>query len=164
MYGIELEEFPAEIARVGMWLMDHICNTELAAAFGKSFTRLPLKKTATVICANALVTDWSSVLPADDCSYIIGNPPFLGARVMSAQQKSELRALFPAASNSGDVDYVGGWYMKATDYVAQRNIECAFVSTNSITQGEQVSILWPPIFQRGFSIQFAHRTFKWRSE
>lgn len=164
MYGIELEEFPAEIARVGMWLMDHICNTELAAAFGKSFSRLPLKKTATIVCANALTTDWASVLPADECSYVIGNPPFIGARVMSTQQKSELRALFPAASNSGDVDYVGGWYMKATDYVGQRNIDCAFVSTNSITQGEQVSILWPTVFQRGFLIQFAHRTFKWRSE
>ena len=164
MFGIELEEFPAEIAKVGMWLMDHICNTELAAAFGRSFTRLPLKKTATVVCANALTIDWSSVLPADECSYIIGNPPFLGARVMSTQQKLELRALFPTASNSGDVDYVGGWYMKAIEYVGQRNIDCAFVSTNSITQGEQVNILWPLIFQRGFSIQFAHRTFKWRSE
>ena len=164
MYGIELEEFPAEIAKVGMWLMDHICNTDLAAAFGKSFTRLPLKKSATIVCANALAIDWASVIPASECSYIFGNPPFIGARIMSPRQKSELRALFPTTARSGDVDYVGGWYVKATEYVGQLPIECAFVSTNSITQGEQVGILWPLVFQRGFSIQFAHRTFAWRSE
>ncbi|MEK8123179.1 DNA methyltransferase [Methylocystis sp. IM4] len=164
MYGIEIEEFPAEIAKVGMWLMDHICNRELAAAFGKAFTRLPLKTSATIVCANALTTDWATVIAPDKCAYIMGNPPFSGARVMSVQQKAELRALFPSNTLSGDMDYVTGWYLKAAAYVDNRPIDCAFVSTNSITQGEQVSILWPIILGRGFKIQFAHRTFKWESE
>ena len=164
MYGIELEEFPAEIAKVGMWLMDHICNVELAATFGRSFTRLPLNKSATIKCANALTIDWANVLPAENCSYIIGNPPFVGARIMNTTQKSELVALFPNNSGSANLDYVAGWYIKAIDYADNRNTPIAFVSTNSITQGEQVGFLWPHIFQKGFSIHFAHRTFKWKSE
>lgn len=164
MYGIELEEFPSEIAKVGMWLMDHICNVDLAASFGKSFTRLPLNKSATIKCANALTVDWASVLPQEQCSYVMGNPPFIGARVMSTSQKLETRALFPSNINSGDLDYVAGWYSKAIDYIGKRDISFAFVSTNSITQGEQVGILWPYVLQNGFSIQFAHRTFKWKSE
>lgn len=164
MYGIELEEFPAEIAKVGMWLMDHICNTELAATFGKSFTRLPLNKSATIKCANALTIDWNTVLPASQCSYIMGNPPFVGARVMNNEQKLEIKSLFPKSINSGDLDYVAGWYSKTISYIAQRAIPFAFVSTNSITQGEQVGILWPYILNHGYSIQFAHRTFRWKSE
>lgn len=164
MYGIELEEFPAEIARVGMWLMDHICNTELAAAFGKSFSRLPLKKTATIVCANALTTDWASVLPADECSYVIGNPPFIGAKFMTNEQRTELERVTGALQGSGVLDYVCAWYFKAAGYVGQRPTRCAFVSTNSITQGEQVGVMWPALFRAGMKIHFAHRTFAWKSE
>lgn len=164
MYGIELEEFPAEIARVGMWLMDHICNTELAAAFGKSFSRLPLKKTATIVCANALTTDWASVLPADECSYVIGNPPFIGAKFMTPHQRSEVQRAAQGTSNFGLLDYVCAWYFKAAGYAGKRPIRCAFVSTNSITQGEQAGVIWPALFRLGITIHFAHRTFAWKSE
>ena len=164
MYGIELEEFPAEIARVGMWLMDHICNTDLAAAFGKSFTRLPLKKTATIVCANALTTDWAGVLPADDCSYVIGNPPFIGAKFMTAQQRIELENVAGDLQSSGVLDYVCAWYFKAAHFIGKGATRCAFVSTNSITQGEQVGVLWPALFRMGLKIHFAHRTFAWKSE
>jgi hypothetical protein len=163
-FGIEIEEFPAEIARVGLWLMDHICNRELAAAFGESFVRLPLKKSATIRCANALATDWADVLPPDQCSYVIGNPPFVGAKFMTPTQRDELQRVAHGVRNSGLLDYVTAWYFKAADYIARSPIRCAFVSTNSITQGEQVGVLWPPLLGRGIRIQFAHRTFAWRSE
>lgn len=164
MYGIELEEFPAEIAKVGMWLMDHICNTELAATFGKSFTRLPLNKSATIKCANALTIDWNTVLPASQCSYIMGNPPFVGAKFMDDAQRAQVAAVFKGIKNAGLLDLVCAWYVLAARYMQKQKIECAFVSTNSITQGEQVGILWPELFRLGMRIQFAHRTFTWQSE
>lgn len=164
MYGIELEEFPAEIAKVGMWLMDHICNTELAAAFGKSFTRLPLKKSATIVGANALTTPWSSVLAADKCNFIIGNPPFVGKKEQNDTQKSELRSVFNPGAKVGNLDYVTAWYAKAASYIQGTDIRCAFVSTNSISQGEQVAELWTELFKKGIKIDFAHRTFVWQSE
>ncbi|MFM8746319.1 MAG: DNA methyltransferase, partial [Aestuariivirga sp.] len=136
MYGIELEEFPEEIAKVGMWLMDHICNVELAAIFGKSFTRLPLNKTATIKCANALTVDWSSVLPPEQCSYIIGNPPFVGAKFMDDDQRAQVAAVFAGIKNAGLLDFVCAWYVLAARYMQTHKVECAFVSTNSITQGE----------------------------
>jgi hypothetical protein len=164
MYGIELEEFPAEIAKVGMWLMDHICNTDLAAAFGKSFTRLPLKKSAKIACANALTIDWASVLPADECSYVFGNPPFIGKKEQSSGQKEELLNVFGGAAGAGNLDFVCAWYAVAAKYIASTHIRCAFVSTNSISQGEQVAGLWQFLFKRHIKIDFAHRTFQWRSE
>lgn len=164
MYGIEVEEFPAEIAKVGMWLMDHICNTQLAAKFGKSFTRLPLTVSATIVCDNALARDWGSVLPADKCSYIMGNPPFIGKKEQSDAQKAELIAAFGSTSKIGNLDYVCAWYAKASDYIRYSETRCGFVSTNSIAQGEQVALLWNHIFARGIKIDFAHRTFAWRSE
>lgn len=164
MYGIELEEFPAEIAKVGMWLMDHICNTELAATFGKSFTRLPLNKSATIKCANALTIDWNTVLPASQCSYIMGNPPFVGKKEQTEQQKADLSNIFSSKAKSGNLDYVTGWYVKAAHYIQGKAIRSAFVSTNSISQGEQVSELWAELFRNGIKIDFCHRTFAWQSE
>lgn len=164
MYGIELEEFPAEIAKVGMWLMDHICNTDLAAAFGQSFTRLPLKKSATIVCNNALTTAWSSVLLPQQCSYIIGNPPFIGKKEQSPIQKSEMQAAFGPKAKVGNLDYVSAWYAIASSYIQKTAIRCAFVSTNSISQGEQVAALWGELFKKNIKIDFAHRTFAWQSE
>ena len=125
MFGIELEEFPSEIARVGMWLMDHICNQELAAAFGRSFTRLPLIKSATIKCGNALSVDWSSVLAKASCNYIVGNPPFIGKKEQSPQQKLELHSAFGGQAQVGNLDYVCGWYAKAADYIKGTPIRCA---------------------------------------
>ena len=164
-YGIELEEFPCQIATVGMWLMDHLMNSKLTELFGRPYLRIPLKRSAHIHQGNALATDWNEVIPAEQLSYILGNPPFLGARVMSKEQKEELVALFPGEKNTGNLDYVTGWYKKAAGCMhANKTIRAALVSTNSISQGEQTAILWKPLFKEGIHINFAYRTFKWSNE
>ncbi|MDO4840578.1 MAG: hypothetical protein Q3990_07905, partial [Desulfovibrionaceae bacterium] len=164
-YGIELEEFPCQIATVGMWLMDHLMNSQLTSLFGKPYLNIPLKRSAHIHQGNALDTDWNKIIPAENLSYILGNPPFLGARVMSKQQKEELVALFPGEKNTGNLDYVTGWYKKAAGCMqSNKNIRTALVSTNSISQGEQTAILWKPLFKEGIHINFAYRTFKWDNE
>lgn len=161
-YGIEIEPFPAEIAKVALWLMDHLCNMEVADRFGQYFARIPIKDAPHIVCANALTTDWGSLLATKDTKstkdcfdYIMGNPPFLGFTWMSAEQKSDMLALFPKNKN---LDFVCGWYKKANDLIQGTATRCAFVSTNSITQGEQVALLWSSI---NVEIDFAYRTFKW---
>jgi hypothetical protein len=163
-YGIELEEFPAQIAQVALWLMDHQMNMLVSEAFGNYFARLPLKKSPTIVNDNALRVDWSAVVPRERLSYILGNPPFVGAKLMTGQQRADLLAVAANLKNAGLLDLVSGWYLKATDYVGDAPIRCAFVSTNSITQGEQVSVLWGDMLRRRFHIFFAHRTFRWNSE
>ncbi len=160
-YGIELEEFPARIAETAMWLMDHQMNIKLSETFGQSFVRLPLKKSAKIAHGNALTTNWRDVIEPDKLSYIISNPPFIGSKYMSKEQRKEIGNLFPGLS-VGVLDYVCGWYAKAAEYMKDTKIKAAFVSTNSITQGEQVGILWNElIYRRGIRLHFAHRTFKW---
>lgn len=164
-YGIEIDEFPAQIAKVALWLMDHVMNVELGYAFGQAFTRLPLTKSAHITNGNALQIDWKTVIAPEECSYILGNPPFIGSKLLSPNQKADVRLIFPGNSQSGVIDYVGCWYRKAVDHCKDNpGIHCAFVSTNSITQGEQVSALWPGILEDGLKILFAHRTFRWESE
>jgi hypothetical protein len=165
MYGIEINEFPARIAEVALWLVDHQMNQRLSEAFGKYFARLPLKKSATIKNTNALRIDWKEVLAPEKCSYVLGNPPFVGKHYRKADQRTDLEIAMPGISNIGDLDYVAGWYFKAGGYIRDTNTRAAFVSTNSITQGEQVSVLWHQLF-RSFplSIHFAHRTFAWQSE
>lgn len=164
-YGIEIEEFPAQIARVAMWLMDHVANVDLGYAFGQSFTRLPLTKAANIVHANALRISWADVIPPSECSYILGNPPFIGKKEQTANQKSDMERVWGDAKGAGVLDYVTAWYRKAAEFIEGTNIQCAFVSTNSITQGEQVSILGAELLQRcHLKIQFAHRTFPWESE
>ncbi len=160
-YGIELEEFPARIAETAMWLVDHQMNIKLSEAFGQTFVRLPLKKSAKIVHGNALTTDWKNVLDPEQCSFIIGNPPFVGSKFMDIAQRKEIGSLFSGLS-VGVLDYVCGWYAKAADYMEETKIKAAFVSTNSITQGEQVGILWNELINRRNShLHFAHRTFKW---
>ena len=163
-YGIEIEPFPAEIAKVALWLMDHLCNMEVADRFGQYFARIPIKEAPHIVCANALTTDWGEILTQSrrdsegtkNCfDYIMGNPPFLGFTWMSAEQKSDMLALFPKNKN---LDFVCGWYKKANDLIQGVTTRCAFVSTNSITQGEQVALLWSNL---NVEIDFAYRTFKW---
>ena len=163
-HGIEIDEWPARIAEVALWLMDHQMNNDLAEKLGQYFARLPLTKSPHILCANALRTDWQDLLPPQDCSFIMGNPPFVGSRMMTDEQKMEVRDLFHATKTSGDLDYVTCWYLKAAQYIQDTKIECAFVSTNSISQGLQVGILWQALASYHLHLNFAHRTFAWQNE
>lgn len=165
-YGIEIGEWPARIAEVGLWLQDHQCNVELAEALGRAYRRLPLRATPTIRVANALRTDWRELLPPTNDVLVVGNPPFVGKKEQNAEQKADMAAIWGDVKGAGILDYVTCWYRKAGDYVqGYTGIRCAFVSTNSITQGEQVGVLWSHLFQRQhLKIHFAHRTFSWVSE
>ncbi len=165
-YGIELLEFPARIAEVAMWMMDHIANNELNEAFRLNYARIPLSQTAHILHGDALEADWSSVLPPAKCHYIMGNPPFVGAKFQSEAQRQQVRAIARLGGTGGTLDYVAAWFLKAGAYVQDnRRVRFAFVTTNSITQGEQVAQLWPLLYDRfGLEIGFAHRTFSWGSE
>ncbi|HET6352135.1 MAG TPA: DNA methyltransferase [Coriobacteriia bacterium] len=164
-YGIELLEFPSQIARVAIWLADHQANRRTGALFGTFYRNLPLKEYGHIIQSNALTMDWADLIQPADCSYIMGNPPFIGARYQTPEQKAEMASVFAGVRNWGDIDYVGAWYMKAAKYVQGVSTRCAFVSTNSICQGEQVANLWAPLMKGlGVHIDFAHRTFRWSSE
>ena len=159
-YGIEFSEFPARIAETAMWMMDHIMNTQASLEFGAAFLRIPLRKSPNIVHADALETDWATVAPRD-LSYIIGNPPFVGAKYQSDEQRAQVRTIAALGKTGGTLDYVCAWFIKAAAFGAPT----AFVSTNSITQGEQVAQLWPILFERhGFEIAFAHRAFAWGSE
>ncbi len=167
-FGIEIEEFPAQIAQVAMWLMDHQMNQRISAAFGEYMVRIPLRKSATIVCANALRVEWQRLLPEGErFDYIIGNPPFIGSKLMTADMRNDLLRIFPGVKGAGTLDFVCGWYGLAAQYMhthGNRQTRCAFVSTNSITQGEQVGTLWGPLLAQGIKIHFAHRTFRWNNE
>jgi hypothetical protein len=165
MGGIEYEEFPARIAEVAMWLMDHQMNMQISNEFGQYFARLPLKKAANIVHGDALAVQWETVIPKEKLSYIIGNPPFIGSKIMSQLQRNAIVKEFDNIQGSGVLDYVTGWYIKAAKYIQGTKIKVAFVSTNSIVQGEQTSILWGEMLHKyGIKIHFAHRTFKWSNE
>lgn len=164
-YGIEIEEFPAQIAQVALWLVDHQMNIKVSEEFGSYFVRIPLKHAATIVHGNALRIDWNDVLPAERCTYVLGNPPFVGAKYMNDAQRADTRAVFTGIDNAGLLDFVAAWYVKAARYMAEHPvIRAAFVSTNSITQGEQVGALWGWLLAQGVKIHFAHRTFSWSNE
>lgn len=163
--GIEYEEFPARIAEVAMWLIDHQMNMLVSSEFGQYFVRLPLKKSANIVHADALETDWENVVSKNELSFIIGNPPFIGSKIMKQNQRDQIVKEFDNADGSGVLDYVTGWYIKAAKYIQDTKIKVAFVSTNSIVQGEQTSILWGQMLNKyNIKIHFAHRTFKWSNE
>jgi len=164
-YGIEVEEFPARIAEVALWLTDHQMNMRLSETFGLYYVRIPLVASAHIHNANALQLDWKTVVAPERLSYILGNPPFVAKHLMSVEQGEEMDAIFNGVQGAGLLDYVAAWYLKAAQYIQGTHIVCAFVSTNSITQGEQVSILWQELLNRyHVKIHFAHRTFAWSSE
>lgn len=165
MYGIEYEEFPARIAEVAMWLIDHQMNMLISNEFGQYFARLPLKKSAKIVHGNALRVDWEEVIAKDKLSYIIGNPPFIGKSNQNTSQKADMEKIFADVKGAGVLDYVTAWYVKAADFIQNTKIKVAFVSTNSIVQGEQVGVLWNLLFnQYKIKIHTAHRTFNWRNE
>lgn len=209
-YGIEVEEFPAQVAQVAMWLTDHQMNIEASEVFGEPILRIPLQKSANIRLGNALRIDWAEFVPPNRLNYILGNPPFGGAMVVTKEQREDMLTVAPDVKGIGVLDYVAGWYLKAADYASatpdgfsgvisraskdrkkftdvrfgkgegalsdlfadaadvevgsRRGVKCAFVSTNSITQGEQVGILWSELFRRGVKIHFAHQTFQWMNE
>lgn len=164
-FGIEREEFPAQIAQVGMWLMDHQMNMEAAETFGSYYIRLPLKQSAVIEHKNSLKTDWLDVVPGEELSCILGNPPFVGSRMMTRDQKGEVRTIFSDSKLAGELDYVTCWFKKA-DEIMQKfpRVKTAFVATNSIIQGVQPGLLWKPILENGSNINFAYKTFKWRND
>ncbi len=165
MYGIEIHEWPVRIAEAALWLMDHQMNLRLSEAFGQYFIRLPLQKSPRIVQGNALRLDWKELLPPAQCSYILGNPPFVGAKYQSAEQRADMDLVAGRVRNSGLLDYVTGWYFKAADYIRDTRVVVGFVSTNSISQGEQVAVLWDELFRNyGVTIHFGHRTFAWESE
>ena len=163
-YGIEMDEFSSRIAETALWMMDHIMNVELGGMYGQAYARIPLKKHPNIANADALEMDWNSVLPASECSYVLGNPPFGGARKSSNKKRMQVRRIVGLGRSSDSLDYVAAWLFKAGGYVGA-GTPIGFVATNSITQGEQVGQLWPPLFDKyGLEITFAHRPFKWGSE
>jgi len=164
-YGIEIEEFPARIAETAMWLVDHQMNIELSIAVGLQRPSLPLVKSAHILNGNALQVDWEEFTPKTEINYILGNPPFIGSKFQNTEQRDEIKQIFDGVKGCGVLDYVSAWYIKAAKYIQGTMKKVAFVSTNSITMGEQVGILWNELFNKyNIKIHFAHRTFSWSSE
>lgn len=163
-YGIEINDFAVTVAKTALWIAESQMMKETEDVVHMSLDFLPLKSYANIVEGNALRLDWESVIPKRELDYIMGNPPFVGARLMDKVQKEDLSELFAGQKGAGNLDYVAGWYKKAADLMQNSRICAALVSTNSITQGEQVPILWEKLFGTGIHINFAHRTFRWDSE
>lgn len=163
-YGIEINDFAVTVAKTALWIAESQMMHETENILHLNLEFLPLKSYTNIIEGNALRIDWNDVIPNGELNYIMGNPPFVGARLMNESQKEDISNIFKGTKGSGNLDYVSCWYKKATNYIDNTKIEVAFVSTNSITQGEQVAILWKDILERGVNINFAYRTFRWDSE
>lgn len=166
-YGIEINDFAVKVAKTALWIAEaqmfqETKNIIYNPAGLKDI--LPLETYENIVESNALRIDWNEVLPNTECNYIMGNPPFIGARLMNESQKEDIATIFKGINNAGNVDYVGCWYIKCSEYMLGTIIETALVSTNSICQGEQPEILWKPLIEKGIEINFAYRTFKWESD
>ena len=163
-YGIEINDFAVTVAKTALWIAESQMMKETEDVVHMTLDFLPLKSYANIAEGNALRIEWTDVIPRHELDYIMGNPPFVGARMMGAEQKDDVNAIFPGWKNAGNLDYVSCWYKKAADLMAGTSIRAALVSTNSVTQGEAVANLWKPLFESGVHIDFAHRTFRWDSE
>ena len=164
-YGIEINDFAVTVAKTALWIAESQMMKETEEIMNTNLDFLPLKSYANIVEGNALRTDWETIVPKDKLDYIMGNPPFVGARLMGKEQKDDLFDVFGAKwKNAGNLDYVSCWYKKAADLMKGTSIRAALVSTNSISQGESVAILWKPLFEDGVHIDFTHRTFRWDSE
>lgn len=164
-YGIELDDFAHEIAILALWLVEHQMNVEFFKEFGRTNPALPLTEAGNIVQGNATRLDWVTVCPKkeNDEIYILGNPPFQGARKQSPNQKSDMNFVFKGLKGFNGLDYISCWFYKSSKYISQSSHNCAFVSTNSISQGEQVSLLWPSIFKREIEISFCHTAFRWQN-
>lgn len=163
-YGIEINDFAATVAKTALWIAESQMMKQTEDIVHMNLDFLPLKSYVNIVEGNALRIDWETVVPKAELNYIMGNPPFVGARLMSDAQKDDVNSVFAGWRNAGNLDYVCCWYKKATDLMEHTNIRAALVSTNSVTQGESVSLLWKPLFEVGMHIDFAHKTFRWDSE
>lgn len=162
-YGIELDDFAHEIAKLSLWLAEHQMNTLFTKAFGQNTPSLPLKETGNIVRGNATRVDWEEVCPKEEGKevFILGNPPYLGSSMQSKEQKKELANICKGFKNYKNLDYIACWFIKGTNYIRQSTAQFAFVSTNSICQGEQVGLLWKYIFNEKIEISFTHKSFKW---
>lgn len=160
-YGIEIDEISVKIAEAALWMMDHLMNRELGSTYGLTYARIPLKKHPRIICKDALDYDWNKLLDSSKCSYLLGNPPYSGSKKQTKKNRVQIERL--AGKGKKDLDYVAGWFIKASRYISS-NTEVGFVATNSITQGEQVGLLWPMLNRERLEISFAHRPFQWGSD
>ena len=163
-YGIEINDFAVTVAKTALWIAESQMMKETEDIIHMSLDFLPLKSYANIVEGNALRMDWESVVPKHELDYIMGNPPFVGGMMMTREQHDELAQAFPNCKKVGEIDYVAGWYAKATKLIQGTSIRCAFVSTNSICQGQSVASVWEPLFAEHIHIDFAHRTFRWDSE
>ncbi len=166
-YGIEINDFAVKVAKTALWIAEAQMWNEtkkIISTMSNIGDFLPLETYENIVEVNALRIDWNDVIPNSKCNYIMGNPPFVGARLMSPVQKEDVAEIFKDIKNYGNIDYVGCWYIKAAGYMKNTNIETALVSTNSICQGEQATILWKGMLNNGVNINFAYRTFRWDSE
>jgi type I restriction-modification system DNA methylase subunit len=163
-YGIEVEEWPARIAETAMFLVDQQANHELAITFGNAPDRLPIMNAVNITVANALRTDWESVLPVSEHVFVVGNPPFGGSTFLTDEQRSDVQHVWGSTSGSGLLDYVTCWFLLAGKYIAGTAARAAFVSTNSIAQGGQPATIWPQLYDLDVEVAFAHQTFAWKSE
>lgn len=163
-HGIEIEEFPARIAEVAMWLTQHQMNREFAKQFGVEPDLLPLRSAVHIVNDNALRIDWAKVVLPSQLNYIVGNPPFVGHQYRTEQQKADMAHVFPKKGKFGKLDFVASWFYKAAVFSKESSVEMAFVSTNSICQGESAGALWMPLLDMGVCINFAHRTFQWSND
>ena len=163
-YGIEINDFASVVAKTALWIAESQMMAQTSKIIHRNLDFLPLKSYTNVIEANALRLDWNELIPKEELNYIMGNPPFVGARLMNEAQKADLLSTWGKAKNAGNLDYVSCWYKKSADMIKDSNIKAALVSTNSITQGEQVAIMWKPLIENGININFAYHTFRWDSE
>lgn len=163
-YGIEINDFAVTVAKTALWIAESQMMKETEKILLVPLEFLPLKTNAFIVEGNALRVDWESVVPKSKLNYIMGNPPFIGARLMGKEQKADVNTIFPGWKNAGNLDYVCCWYKKAADIMQGTSVRSALVSTNSVSQGESVANLWKPLFDAGVHIDFAYRTFRWDSE
>lgn len=163
-YGIEINDFAVTVAKTALWIAESQMMKETEKILLVPLEFLPLKTNAFIVEGNALRVDWESVVPKSKLNYIMGNPPFVGARLMGKEQKADVNTIFPGWKNAGNLDYVCCWYKKAADIMQGTSVRSALVSTNSVSQGESVANLWKPLFDAGVHIDFAYRTFRWDSE
>ena len=162
-YGIEINDFAVVVAKTALWISEAQMMHETERIIQKDLEFLPLRNYANIHEANALRIDWNDVVPKEKLDFIFGNPPFIGYAYQTKEQKDDLAALMKGFGKN--IDYVAGWYYKASEMAHNTNIRCALVSTNSITQGEQVAAIWKPMFEKfGIHFDFAYRTFRWDSE
>jgi len=164
LHGIEYVEWSAQIAKVAIYLADHQENLKLENVLGVTSNRFPLVESANIVQGNALQIEWETVCPPTNHTIVLGNPPFLGSNWQSEQQRKDTKVIWSGEKGSSSLDYVANWYLLAAQYLKERSIRCAFVSTNSITQGEQPAILWNRLYDLGIEIDFAYQTFPWTSD